>query len=119
MCKKSKSLIQLNSARIRVFFLRLKGKQKQPGLSLASHAGIPQGLWGRLWENLSYLFWEISRTGCLCEVPVHKHVQQREQEELEVHVQLQDYNFIRITGTWWDDWNTAMDGYRLFRTVVI
>lgn len=40
------------------------------------------------------------------------------QEELEVFVQLQDYDFIGIMETWWDvshAWSTVMDGYSLFR----
>ncbi|GAB0210376.1 hypothetical protein GRJ2_003503400 [Grus japonensis] len=40
------------------------------------------------------------------------------QEELELHVQSENYHIIGITETWWDnshDWRIMMDGYRLFR----
>ncbi|KAK4806242.1 LOW QUALITY PROTEIN: hypothetical protein QYF61_013386 [Mycteria americana] len=41
------------------------------------------------------------------------------QEELEAIVQLENYDIVAITETWWDDshnWSAAMDGYKLFRT---
>ncbi|GAB0207466.1 mitochondrial enolase superfamily member 1 [Grus japonensis] len=40
------------------------------------------------------------------------------QEELEAIVQLENYDIVAITETWWDDshnWSAAMDGYKLFR----
>ncbi|GAB0189218.1 hypothetical protein GRJ2_001387100 [Grus japonensis] len=42
------------------------------------------------------------------------------QEELEAIMQLENYNILAITETWWDDlhnWSaaTAVDGYKLFR----
>ncbi|XP_059348049.1 serine/threonine-protein kinase PAK 2-like [Ammospiza nelsoni] len=40
------------------------------------------------------------------------------QEELEAMVQLQSYDVVAITETWWDDshsWNTALDGYKCLR----
>jgi len=33
-------------------------------------------------------------------------------------VQLESYNLITVTETWWDDsheWSAAIDGYKLFR----
>ncbi|KAK4810800.1 hypothetical protein QYF61_008773 [Mycteria americana] len=40
------------------------------------------------------------------------------QEEPEAIVQLDSYDIVAITETWWDDshkWSAAMDGYKLFR----
>ena len=40
------------------------------------------------------------------------------QEELEAIVQLENYDIVAITETWWNDsrnWSAAMDGYKLFR----
>ena len=40
------------------------------------------------------------------------------QEELEAVVLQENYDFVTITETWWDDshdWSAAMDGYKLFR----
>ncbi|GAB0203947.1 hypothetical protein GRJ2_002860300 [Grus japonensis] len=40
------------------------------------------------------------------------------QEELEAIMQLENYDIVAITETWWDDshnWSAAMDGYKLFR----
>ncbi|KAK4822208.1 hypothetical protein QYF61_011849 [Mycteria americana] len=42
----------------------------------------------------------------------------KKQEELEAIVQQENYDFVAITETWWDDshdWSAAMDGYKLFR----
>lgn len=39
----------------------------------------------------------------------------RNKEELEVCIQLQSYDLIGVTGTWWDSshiCSAAMDGYR-------
>jgi len=41
------------------------------------------------------------------------------QEELEAIVQLDSYDLVAITETWWvdsHDWNAAMDGYKVFRS---
>lgn len=43
-----------------------------------------------------------------------------EQGELETVVHLENYDFIAITETWWDDvrnWNTTIEGYNLFGRV--
>ncbi|KAK4825828.1 LOW QUALITY PROTEIN: hypothetical protein QYF61_002951 [Mycteria americana] len=40
------------------------------------------------------------------------------QEELEAIMQLENYDIVAITETWWDDshnWSAALDGYKLFR----
>lgn len=52
---------------------------------------------------------------CLC---VNTYNIGNKQGELEVCVQLQGYDLIAITETWWDsshDWNMAMDVFVLFR----
>ena len=46
------------------------------------------------------------------------HSMGNKQEELEAIVQLENYDIVAITETWWDDshnWSAAMDGYKLFR----
>ncbi|GAB0179537.1 T-cell activation Rho GTPase-activating protein-like [Grus japonensis] len=42
----------------------------------------------------------------------------KKQQELEAIVQLENYDIVAITETWWDDshnWAAAVDGYKLFR----
>ncbi|PKU37320.1 mitochondrial fission process protein 1 [Limosa lapponica baueri] len=46
------------------------------------------------------------------------HSMGNKQDELEAMVQQDSYDVVAITEMWWDDgqnWNAAMDGYKLFR----
>ena len=46
------------------------------------------------------------------------HSMGNKQEEIKTVVQLRKYDLIAITETWWDkshNWNTVIEGYRLFR----
>ena len=57
----------------------------------------------------------IAQLKCLC---TNAHSTGNRQEELEAILQLESYNLIAITETWWDEmhnWSIAIDGYKLFR----